>query len=61
MGRVVWFPRWRTGEDPKYVGVPDSFLEPGACEGLSRVKRGDPAQRGVQRGGEERPRADGRV
>lgn len=40
MRRVVWFTKWRTGEDSKYLGIPDCFLEPGVFEGLSGVKRG---------------------
>lgn len=46
MRRVVWFTRWRTGEDSKYLGIPDCFLETGLFEGLSGVKRGDPNKRG---------------
>lgn len=40
--------RGRTSEDPKYLGVPDCFLEAGVFEGLSRVKRGPYPERGPE-------------
>lgn len=40
MGSVLWFTRWRTSEDTKYVGIPDCFLETGVLEGLRGVERG---------------------
>lgn len=53
MGRVLWFTRWRTSEDTKYLGIPDCFLETGVLEGLRGVKRGDPKNSGIRKWGEK--------